>query len=99
MPEITDFLSQLNADCKAMGPVVGEVTGAAYGFGAEVVSKNPAFAVVVDHIIGGFVGSHWADVCDLPQNISNAINEGQSSAIDSGASQSDSSGGSVSMDM
>lgn len=99
MPEQNDFLSQLNADCKAMGPVVGEVTGAAYGFGAEVVSKNPAFAIAVDHIIGDLVGDHWADVCDLPQNISNALSEGQSSAIDSGQSQSDSSGGSVSMDM
>jgi hypothetical protein len=99
MPEQSDFWSQLNTDCKAMGPAVGEVTGAAYGFGAEVVSKNPAFAVAVDHIIGDFVGDHWADVCDLPQNISNTFDEGHSSAIDSGASQSDSSGGSVSMDM
>ena len=99
MPEQSDFWSQLNADCKAMAPVVGEATGAAYGFGAEAVTKNPALAVAVDHIIGDFVGDHWGDVCDLPQNISNALDEGQSSAIDSSTSQSDSSGGSVSMDM
>lgn len=99
MPEQNDFWSQLNADCKAMGSVMGDATGAVYGLGAEVVTKNPAIAVAVDHIIGDFVGDHWADACDLPQNISNALDQGQSSTIESGSSQSDGSGGSVSMDM
>lgn len=99
MPKAHGFWEQLNADCKAMAPTVGDVTGAAYGFMAETVTENPPFASAVDQVIGDFVGDHWADTCDLPQNISNAIDHGQSWTIDSGTSQSDSSGGSVGMDM